>query len=233
MVQADFFPFQEGDIFLIASNCAHVFRNEMHSGVEAVNVFFSTDPTKNRLMSVAEMQDLRKTYSEISPCSIIDRSISSYLDGLLSSSTANRVSIFIQMLEALKGMVQLATSKGPHLTDKTGDRIKKVMEYTFDNYREKIDVKMLARHIYYTPEAFCRFFKKKTGKTYVRYLNEYRISEVCRRLVEAEAPIVSEIAYECGFSNVSHFNRIFKEQVSCSPLEYRKNFLEKTFSLKA
>ena len=72
-----------------------------------------------------------------------------------------------------------------------------------------------------TPQSFCRFFKKRTGKSFVEYLNEIRISAACSYLLDTDWP-VSEIAYNCGYKTVSNFNKLFKTITGLSPKAYRE-----------
>lgn len=75
-----------------------------------------------------------------------------------------------------------------------------------------------------TPQAFCRYFKKHTGHTFVSFLNEVRINEACKRLTGKSYDSIGGIAYACGFNNITHFNRIFKKLKGCSPKEYIEAF---------
>jgi AraC-like DNA-binding protein len=72
-----------------------------------------------------------------------------------------------------------------------------------------------------SPKSFCRFFKANTGKTLVEYLHELRVGQVSRQLLETNRPI-SEIALECGFNNLSNFNRRFRELKGMTPREFRR-----------
>ncbi|WP_342454892.1 helix-turn-helix domain-containing protein [Tenacibaculum sp. L6] len=74
-----------------------------------------------------------------------------------------------------------------------------------------------------TPNAFCRYFKQRTNKTYFTFLNELRIENACKLLSSDKSMAISEIAYQCGFNNLSNFNRKFKEVKSMSPSIFRKN----------
>ena len=73
-----------------------------------------------------------------------------------------------------------------------------------------------------TPISFNRFIKKRTGKTFIEYVNDTRIGYASRWLIEKELSI-SEIAYLCGF-NIANFNRVFKKAKNCTPSEYRLEF---------
>ena len=69
--------------------------------------------------------------------------------------------------------------------------------------------------------AFCVFFKKMTGKTFVRYLNEYRVELACRLLAKGEMT-VAEICYATGFGDVPYFHRTFKRITGTTPGSYNK-----------
>ncbi|MBS1654603.1 MAG: helix-turn-helix transcriptional regulator, partial [Bacteroidetes bacterium] len=71
-----------------------------------------------------------------------------------------------------------------------------------------------------TEVAFSRFFKLRTGKTFVDTLNEIRLGHASRMLIETTQS-VTEVAYKCGFNNMSNFNRIFKKKKDCTPKEFR------------
>ena len=68
--------------------------------------------------------------------------------------------------------------------------------------------------------AFSRFFKARTGKTFVDTLNEIRLGHASRMLIDTTQSI-GEVAYRCGFNNMSNFNRIFKKKKDCTPKEFR------------
>jgi AraC-like DNA-binding protein len=74
-----------------------------------------------------------------------------------------------------------------------------------------------------TPPALARYFKKNTGKTYTQFVNEYRLVHASKLLAEKPATI-TDICFESGFNNFSHFNKLFKEYTGKSPSEYRKEF---------
>lgn len=74
-----------------------------------------------------------------------------------------------------------------------------------------------------TPSAFCRFFKKRTGKTFSQALNEIRIGHACKLFIGQGLP-VSEVCYRSGYNSLSYFNRKFKAITNHSPLAYRRRF---------
>jgi len=102
-------------------------------------------------------------------------------------------------------------------------RIEKVFEYMNDNYNKQVSLAEVSR-IANMPEAsFSRFIKKRTGKTFIDSLNEIRLGHASRMLIDT-TNTVAEIAYKCGFNNISNFNRIFKRKKFCIPKEFRETY---------
>ncbi|MFI5159710.1 MAG: AraC family transcriptional regulator [Sphingobacteriales bacterium] len=102
-------------------------------------------------------------------------------------------------------------------------RIEKVFEYMNNNYNKTVSLAEVSR-IANMPEAsFSRFIKKRTGKTFIDSLNEIRLGHASRMLIDTTNTI-SEIAYKCGFNNISNFNRIFKRKKFCIPREFRETY---------
>ncbi len=102
-------------------------------------------------------------------------------------------------------------------------RIEKVFEHMNNNYNKQITLAEVAR-IANMPEAsFSRFIKKRTGKTFIDSLNEIRLGHASRMLIDSTTT-VAEIAYKCGFNNISNFNRIFKRKKLCIPKMFRETY---------
>ncbi|HOW31344.1 MAG TPA: AraC family transcriptional regulator [Bacteroidales bacterium] len=102
-------------------------------------------------------------------------------------------------------------------------RIDKVMSYTHQNFQKQISLADVAKITSMTESAFSRFFKLRTGMTFVDSLTEIRLGHASRLLIETTQSI-SEIAYDCGFNNISNFNRIFKKKKGCTPKELRESY---------
>jgi AraC-like DNA-binding protein len=99
-------------------------------------------------------------------------------------------------------------------------RIEKVMKYLNNNFDKDISLTEAARIAGMTEVALSRFFKQRTGKTFVDTLNEIRLGHASRMLIETTQSI-AEVAYHCGFNNISNFNRIFKKKKDCTPKDFR------------
>jgi len=102
-------------------------------------------------------------------------------------------------------------------------RIDKAYEFMNSNFQKQITLKDIARLVSMTDVSFSRFISKRTGNTFVDTLNEIRLGHATRMLIETNSPI-ADIAVNCGFNNISNFNRIFKKKKLCTPKEFRENF---------
>jgi AraC-like DNA-binding protein len=107
--------------------------------------------------------------------------------------------------------------------DETDEKINQAYEFTINNFREDITLEKIASHVYLSQSSFCRYFKSKTRKTYSRFLAEVRIGYACKLLLQEKLNI-SEICYECGYKNLSNFNRHFKAIMHITPSEYYIRF---------
>jgi len=102
-------------------------------------------------------------------------------------------------------------------------RIDRVMAYLNNNFEKEITLTEAAKLASMTDVAFSRFFKARTGKTFVDTLNEIRLGHASRMLIDTTQSI-GEVAYRCGFNNMSNFNRIFKKKKDCTPKEFRQEY---------
>ncbi|WP_338360031.1 AraC family transcriptional regulator [Yeosuana marina] len=106
---------------------------------------------------------------------------------------------------------------------KSTERINKVYEYVFQNIQEGIKLEEVAVILNMAPSSFCRFFKNKTGLTFISYVNNVRVGIAAKLLAETDKKI-TEICYESGYNNLANFNHYFKTSMNETPSDYRKNF---------
>jgi AraC-like DNA-binding protein len=106
-------------------------------------------------------------------------------------------------------------------------RIEAAFEYMNHSYDKSITLGEVARLVSMTEVSFSRFIKKRTGNTFIDSLNEIRLGHASRMLIDTTHSI-AEVSYNCGFNNISNFNRIFKKKKGCTPKEFRENFTSGT-----
>jgi AraC-like DNA-binding protein len=102
-------------------------------------------------------------------------------------------------------------------------RIEKVMEFIHTSFNKQISLGEAAKIASMTESAFSRFFKLRTGMTFIDCLTEVRLGHASRMLISTTKTI-AEIAYSCGFNNISNFNRIFRKKKGCTPRELRESY---------
>ncbi len=102
-------------------------------------------------------------------------------------------------------------------------RLKAVYEYILLNYQAELSIAAAANHINMTEAAFYKFIKKHTKKTFTEITNEFRINLATKYLMTTDMS-VSEICFECGYNNISYFNRRFKDVVGQTPGVFKRNY---------
>lgn len=141
--------------------------------------------------------------------------------------------IVFQILARLIRDFSVNTAPELNATDVlTRERIREILSYVEEHFREPIALTDIASHIGVGKEYFCRFFKKNIGISFINYLTETRLTHSYYDLISTDAP-VAEIMENNGFSNQKLFNRSFKELYGCTPSAARKNSSEKEFNISS
>lgn len=104
---------------------------------------------------------------------------------------------------------------------KENGRIDKIFKFLFSNFSREISLDEIASEANMNKQAFCRFFKARTQKTLIEFINEIRIGHAIK-LMSTEDQSISAIAYQCGYNSLSHFNKYFKTITGKTPSEYRR-----------
>ena len=226
-------PFHAGDVFVIGGNQPHVFRNDekffrKRSKAIAITIFFDETTFGKNFWMLEEMNPLQLFLKNSSGgFRITGRKKKFLAEKLLSIANAkgiDRLIIFLEILKTLGSRKEMQPLAKPilqrNIKSYDGNRLNKVIEFTFKEFQRPITLKEVAALANLTPEAFCKYFKTRTRKTYINFLNEIRVNHACRLLTEDKS--IATICYDCGFMNLSNFNRIFKKIRQMSPGEWRK-----------
>ena len=226
-------PFHSGDVFVIGGNQPHVFRNDekffkKRSQAIAITIFFDETTFGQNFWLLEEMKSLQQFLKNSSGgFRITGRKKKLLAEKLLSIVNAkgiDRLIIFLEILKLLTSRKEMHSLATPviqrNIKSYDGSRLNKVIEFTFKEFQRPITLKEVSGLANLTPEAFCKYFKTRTRKTYINFLNEIRVNHACRLLTEDKS--ISAICYDSGFMNLSNFNRIFKKIKHVSPGEWRK-----------
>ena len=224
--------FEEGDVFVIGSNQPHVFRNDSiyfkkKKYAESITLFFDENTLGKEFWMQTELSSFHSFFNNSQSGFRLlgdkQMQIQKLLLSLKEADGIEKLGLFIQVLNVLnsgKEMIPLSKTH-PHKTIKSfdGNRLNRIISFTFKESQRNLMLSEIAGIANMTVEAFCKYFKTRTGKTYINFLNEIRISNACKALL-LEDKAVTEICYESGFSNLSNFNRVFKKITAKTPKEY-------------
>ena len=150
--------------------------------------------------------------------------IGSKIESLPQKHSFERV---LSLLEILKGLseseeYEVLNASGSSIEIEPQDqvRINKIYAHVKQNFQETIKLDDISDMLSMTKPAFCRYFKKLSGNTFTTFVNEYRLVHASKLLAETNIP-VTEICYQCGFNNFSHFNKQFQKFTGQSASRYR------------
>ena len=201
-----------------------------NTAMREITIQFSEDLFGDIFLAKKQMTGIRNLLNEsangiVFPMSTIWK-VHSQLEKLATTESGFRGLLdFMALLNDLAELGDyrlLATSSFASVNPACDSRrVQKVQEHILANYKEDIRLADLASIVGMTPTAFSRFFKLRTGKSISDYIIDVRLGHASRMLVDSTTS-VAEICYDCGFNNISNFNRIFKKKKGQSPKVFRE-----------
>ena len=225
--------FSDGDLVLIGPQLPHTWigdgkRKDNYSAVVIQFTSEFIDP----FLALPEFSDIKKLL------------LKSHWGLFFPKSKNNKVIELIMTLSTLQGFEaisclfnllqqiskarfqQLATVFFQPLKGKESEiRVNKVFQYVQLHFKSKVSVTKAASLIHLSESAFCKFFKKTSGKTFSDYVNDIRVAHASGLLTETDKPIAN-IAYESGFESLTYFNRVFLKKKKMTPGKYRNLFIQ-------
>lgn len=228
--------FTDGDVYFFGPGFAHCFYNdrtfiESKQTAHAIVIQFKEEFLGSGFFDSPELRSVRKLLA-LSKCGVkINRpapELTSFFYSLAESSGMQSLILLLQMLDLFsrqkKNNVSLITA-GPQDVFNGYDpgKMEEVFKYVLENFKTEVISKTAARIACMNEAAFCRYFKRRTRKTFSQFVNEVRITHAIKLLVNNESSIM-DICFECGFNNISYFNRQFKAIIGKTPFEYRREF---------
>jgi AraC-like DNA-binding protein len=230
--------FGPGDMIFLGPNIPHVWYSDpsfyqknadLHS--IAIVLYFSKDIFGENFYQLEESQLLKEFLGRAERGLKITGStherIVSLLTKMNESSGLKRIVYLVQVLDCLttsRDTEALAsiTYKNSYDT-RDNHKIDEVFLYLNKNFMRDISMPEVADLCHMTPQSFCRFFKTRTKSTFIDFLNDIRISHARKLLIESDDQTIAEIAYLCGYKNLSNFNKLFKIKTRLTPKEYKRN----------
>ena len=230
--------YTESDLVLIGSNIPHLnfdygvetdYNKEvLHLSPNFKNTVFNEIPELQKIITLFDRSQYGIAFGGKTKSDVGSR-----LKGL------HKLQPFPQFLEVLHIFQLLASSTEYELLHdsvyvtkynrKQQQRLREVYSYVDQHYQHKIGIEEVASLCHLDRSAFCRYFKKATGNTFISFLNQYRISQAKRLLLSGKN--ISESSFECGFDSLSYFNRTFKRITGENPSSFRKRMLNSNSSM--
>jgi len=221
--------FETGDIFLLGSRLAHAFRaSGPDETIRAVTIHFREDSFGRDFFQLPESRRVRRLL-HIAQRGIRFRPGGNHKlqESITSLPVCRGFQGILQLGNCLHWMSEadhyhtLSTTEISYFLPDNMERMDQVFRFTLENFRDNIQLPHIARMAGMSVPAFCNYFKKRTRKTYIGFVNELRIGHACKLLSDPQKTI-SEICYESGYNSVANFNKQFLKVKGEAPSHYKK-----------
>jgi AraC-like DNA-binding protein len=225
-------PCSSNQIFLIKPNDPHLFykdeSKDENAKIHVVHLFFSLEKLAP-FFDMAELQSIRSLFYNIPSSKLLPAEQAMAVKALFlrldREDGVEKLTCVLEIFDYLRQQENQLISlySGLHKVDfhdADGLRINTVVKYAIEHYKKNISIEEVSSLVHMTPTAFCKFFKKRTKKTFVSFLNEIRIEKACQLLVNKRVESIAEAAYQCGFNTAVHFNRVFRTVMHVSPTTF-------------
>jgi len=221
------------ELVLVGSNLNHAwFTHQCESEeITEVTIQWHKDLFDDKLLKRNQLRLIRQMFERsmkgIAFSADTIKNISPRILSLNQKNGFDSVMELISILHDLSSSRNMRTLSDSSFSDfhqpSNSRRVEKAFEYLNNNYDKQISLKEIAKLVNMTEVSFSRFIKKRTGSTYIDTLNEIRLGHASRMLIDTTHSI-AEISFNCGFNNISNFNRLFKKKKNCTPKEFRESF---------
>ncbi|WP_027125893.1 AraC family transcriptional regulator [Gelidibacter mesophilus] len=222
--------YAQGDILVIGSHLPHVFKSDYNiSRSRMFTLFFTKNSFGTDFFELEELKELQQFFNRSKHgFKVISerKQLETLFLELEKPSKLSQLLILLQLLKIASTVEYKSLSSfiyGKKYSDNEGKRMRNVFEYTMNNFNKEISLQAISEIANMTKNAFCKYFKKRTNKTYIQFLNELRLEHACKLLQNKSESSIAEIAEASGFSNISNFNRQFKSALGMTPLAYIKS----------
>ncbi len=221
--------FNNSQLLLVGSNIPHKgFTKDITNNGKETIIQFKKEFLGDTFFDVPEMKDISKLLERSKKGILfnpkIKRKVGPKIEKLVNYEGYERVMKFLNVLHelAMSEDYRILNPEGFNLEAEPQNtaKIDIIYKYVNDNFKNHISLEEIADKASMTVPAFCRYFKKVTGKTFTKLVNEYRVVHATKLIQESQNNI-TDICFECGFNNFSHFNKQFKEITGKSASQYR------------
>ncbi|MGY4537141.1 AraC-like DNA-binding protein [Mucilaginibacter sp. UYNi724] len=232
--------FNTGDVVLVGSNLPHYwqfderyFDKEAGESADVSVIHFIENFWGDAFLLLPETQEinnvLKKSKRGIQITGENLKEIGHLIEQIIYADGARKIILLMEVLMAIGNSAEnnLLASMGfqHNFLEAEKDRINAIYNYSIANFKKKISLEEIAAVANISPNSFCKFFKSRSRKTYSRFINEIRVGNACKLLINNQQNI-KEICYDSGFYNFASFHKYFKEITGKSPLTYQKTYIK-------
>ncbi|MDA3928762.1 MAG: AraC family transcriptional regulator [Prolixibacteraceae bacterium] len=229
-IGSHFSTYSDGTLLLIGPNIPHTnLGNYDNSNNLAVIIQMNKEFLETKITGLNELQFINDLLIRSKQGIIFGSKVKQELETKLEK--LNYLKPFEKLIELIQVLKTLTLTNDFKLLNADSininhhsveyNRINLINKFVSANYMRKIHLSELSNLTGLTESSYSRFFKKLTGKTFVTFLNEFRIQKACSMLTDSKYTI-SEIMYETGFNEAANFTRVFKRYTNFTPREFRK-----------
>lgn len=220
------------ELVLVGPNLTHGWElhNCTNKRIREITIQFHNDLLHDKMLSRRIFKPIRDMFNRSNHGILFSEKITrEVMPRMTMLSKIDSMDYFLELVSILHDLANsrnqrlLSTNPSQNRNFENSDKIKKVYEYVQENFAKKISLSEISELVNMSPVSFNRFIKKRTGKTFIDYMNNTRIGYATRWLVETDMSI-GEVAYKCGFNNIANFNRVFKKIKKCTPSEFKEEF---------
>jgi len=222
--------FETGDIYFLGSNLPHTFQKSGEQIASAVVIQFKEDFWGSAFVEIPESKKIKKLFETSQQGLKIKGKSRERLEPLVKElEIANgfkRLLLLCECLEIIaekKEYSKVSTQELKTLNTKDRECIDRIFQFTIDSFKDPISLSQVAAIACMSIPAFCTYFKRRTQKTYIDFLNEVRVGYACNQLLETNMSVI-DICYHSGYNTMAHFHRQFLKLKGLTPLQYRKTF---------
>ena len=221
--------YKPNDVLVIGENIPHVFRSDAEASEESVmyTLFFTKKSFGKEFFQLNDLADVQRFFKESEYGMKIkaSRPLFEFFSKLKKQNKIERIATLLQILNLLIHHEKQPLSSFVYhkkYTEEEGKRMNAVFQFAMNHFHESFTLDDVADVAYMSKNAFCRYFKKRTNKTFFQFLIEIRIEHACKLLHKDQDLSIATICEFCGFQNIANFNRKFKELKEITPTQYRQ-----------
>lgn len=221
--------YSDGDLVIIGANLPHFgFTDRLTGNKSEVVIQTREELLSDSLLDIPELSAIKQLLVRSRHGVIFHgntkKVVGNKIDKLVDVPPFKQLIAFLEILEELarSDEYSLLNVEGLALESKPQDtqRLDSIYSHVRKEFQRSIPLSEVADMVSMTEQAFSRYFKNKTGKTFTQFVNEYRLVHACKLLSERHLSI-TDTCYESGFNNFSHFSKKFKAFTGKSPSQYR------------